>query len=216
MMKRKKELKALQTWNFLPKRVLFNRRIIYSFQGCLCKIQVKIFPVYPGQEIIVRNAKGCNERSTLLPDNLIGDLKKQIEKRKIIHDKDLAEGYGSVYLPNALEKKYPGANRQLKRQYIFPSANRSGDPRADRTGRHHLHIDSVQRAIKKAVQKADISKNAGSHSFRHSFATHLLLAGYDIRTIQDLLGHKEVSTTMIYTHVLKNGARGVRSPLEDI
>lgn len=168
------------------------------------------------RQIIVRNAKGSNERSTLLPDNLIDDLKNQIHKRKIIHEKDLAEGYGSVYLPNALEKKYPSANRQLKWRYIFPSANRSGDPRSNKAGRHHLHIDSVQRAIKKAVQKAEIPKNASSHSFRHSFATHLLLAGYDIRTIQDLLGHKEVSTTMIYTHVIKNGGRGVKSPLEDL
>ena len=135
-------------------------------------------------------------------------------KVKEIHDQDIMEGYGEVYLPNALSKKYPSAGRDWAWQYVFPSSQRAQDPRSDMVRRHHIQDQAIQRAIKQAVRDAGIIKLATPHTLRHSFATHLLLSGYDIRTVQELLGHKDVSTTMIYTHVLNRGGRGVLSPLD--
>ena len=133
---------------------------------------------------------------------------------KAIHGKDLLEGYGAVYLPYALERKYPNASRETIWQYVFPANNRSVDPQSGAIRRHHLHETGVQKAVRLAARKAGIQKHVTPHIFRHSFATHLLEAGYDIRTVQELLGHKDVKTTMIYTHVLKRGPKAVRSPLD--
>jgi integrase len=138
-----------------------------------------------------------------------------LEKVKAQHDEDLKKGYGKVHMPDALHRKYPKAAGEWIWQYVFPSKGISSDPRSGHLGRHHVHKDSVSKAVRTASKLAGIPKRVSPHTFRHSFATSMLEAGYDIRTIQDLLGHKDVSTTMIYTHVLDRGGKGVRSPLDD-
>ncbi|MGH8651136.1 MAG: tyrosine-type recombinase/integrase, partial [Gammaproteobacteria bacterium] len=148
------------------------------------------------------------------PDRLVEPLRLQLDKVKAVHEQDLAQGFGTVYLPYALERKYPNANREWYWQYAFPASKRSIDPRSGVERRHHLDPTVLQRAVKQAVRLAGLTKPGSCHSFRHSFATHLLEGGYDIRTVQELLGHKDVSTTMIYTHVLNRGGKGVRSPLD--
>jgi integron integrase len=165
-------------------------------------------------EIIVRDGKGEKDRVTMLPQSIKAALKIQLDSVKRLHDQDLKAGRGDVYLPYALERKYPNAGSEFRWQYLFPAGRPSVDPRSGKRRRHHLNELNLQRAIKKAVAETGLHKNATSHSFRHSFATHLLEAGYDIRTVQELLGHKDVRTTMIYTHVLNRGGRGVRSPLD--
>lgn len=166
------------------------------------------------RQITVRDGKGSRDRVTMLPTSTIATLQLQLEQAKVLHQLDLSLGYGAVYLPNALERKYPNANREWGWQYVFPSTKRSVDPRSGVVRRHHLSEDSLQRAVKQAMRQAGIVKHGSCHTFRHSFATHLLEDGYDIRTVQELLGHKDVKTTMIYTHVLNRGGRGVRSPLD--
>lgn len=166
------------------------------------------------REILVRDGKGFKDRVTMLPESLLNPLKAHLQRVKVLHDQDLAGGYGAVYLPYALEKKYPGAAREWAWQYVFPSASLAVDPRTGDTRRHHLQDQAVQRAVKQAVRAAGLTKPATPHTFRHSFATHLLEGGYDIRTVQELLGHSDVSTTMIYTHVLNKGGKGVQSPLD--
>ncbi|MHB9021484.1 MAG: integron integrase [Halothiobacillus sp.] len=166
------------------------------------------------KEILVRDGKGFKDRVTMLPTSLITPLRTHLERVKALHEQDLAAGFGAVYLPYALDRKYPNAPREWAWQYVFPSGNLSVDPRSNETRRHHVQDQAIQRAVKQAVRDAGLTKLATPHTFRHSFATHLLAGGYDIRTVQELLGHADVSTTMIYTHVLNKGGRGVSSPLD--
>ena len=166
------------------------------------------------REIIVREGKGAKDRVTVLPENLILPLKEQLKLAQALHRRDLDAGYGEVWLPGALAQKYPRAGYSWGWQYVFPRRVRSVDPRTGIERRHHISEQSVQRAVALAAQRAGIAKPPSPHTLRHSFATHLLQAGYDIRTVQELLGHADVSTTQIYTHVMNRGGHAVRSPLD--
>jgi integron integrase len=166
------------------------------------------------RHLAVRDGKGSHDRVTLLPDAVIPQLKEQLERARAIHRADLRQGLGAVHLPYALARKFPNADREWIWQFVFPSPNLSLDPRQAVTRRHHLSASAVQKAVRKAARLARLEKRVTCHTLRHSFATHLLEAGYDIRTVQDLLGHKDVKTTMIYTHVLQRGPLAVRSPLD--
>ena len=167
------------------------------------------------KQITVRNGKGNKDRVTILPETVINPLKNHLLNVKELHNNDLKQGYGSVYIPPALSRKYPHADKELGWQYVFPAKNRSIDPRTDIVRRHHFSEASLHKTVKQAIKDAGIIKPGSCHTFRHSFATHLLENGYDIRTVQELLGHSDVSTTMIYTHVLNKGGHGVKSPLDN-
>jgi len=165
-------------------------------------------------EIVVRDGKGGKDRRTMLPARLCDPMRTQLEKVRELHREDTDENWDGVYLPDALERKYPNANKLMAWQYVFPATRRARDPRDGKIRRHHIDEKVLQRAVSKAAQAAGMDKPVSCHTLRHCFATHLIEAGYDIRTVQELLGHKDVATTQIYTHVLNKGGRGVQSPLD--
>ena len=169
---------------------------------------------FGNRQIIVRDGKGEDDRITLLPESLIPDLELHLQTVRLIHQRDLKQGFGEVYLPYALARKYPAAAKEFAWQYAFPALSPSVDPQSKKTLRHHADASVLQKAIRAAARLAKLDKPVTPHTFRHSFATQLLQSGYDIRTVQELLGHKDVKTTMIYTHVLQKGAFAVKSPLD--
>jgi len=168
------------------------------------------------RQILVRNTKGGKDRVVPLPQSLNALLRSQMDAVAAIHKEDLAHGLGSVYLPDALARKYPNAAKEFNWQYVFPASKVSSDPRSNAVRRHYIHESNLQKQIKAATNRAGLNKKVNCHALRHSFATHLLESGYDIRTVQELLGHADVSTTMIYTHVLNKPGITVNSPLDSL
>lgn len=201
---------AMSGVNQLMARLLYGSGL--RLMECL-RLRVKDID-FEQRAITVRDGKGEKDRITMLPESVIAPLRDQLARVQHLHACDLKAGFGAVYLPYALERKYPNAAREWIWQYVFPARSLSTDPRTGITRRHHLEASGLQRAVRQAAQLVGLDKPVSCHTFRHSFATHLLAAGYDIRTVQELLGHKDVKTTMIYTHVLNRGGLAVRSPLD--
>ena len=199
----------------LPQLVI---RLLYGsgmrISECL-RLRVKDLE-FDKNQIMIRQSKGSKDRRTMLPELLKSRLIEQLAHAKALHDKDIVEGYGSAFLPYALERKYTKAAREWGWQYVFPSSNRSLDPRSKVIRRHHISSQIIANSVRKAARKGGLTKRVSPHTFRHSYATHLLEDGYDIRTVQELLGHEDVKTTMIYTHVLNKGGMGVKSPLDSL
>ncbi len=166
------------------------------------------------RQILVRDGKGSKDRVTMVPEALVSELEEHLKRVQGQHDRDLSTGEGEVYLPDALSRKYPNAAKEWAWQYVFPADRLSVDPRSNKIRRHHACENTLQRAVSAAVKQAGIAKAASCHSLRHSFATQLLEGGYDIRTVQELLGHESVETTQIYTHVMQKPGLGVKSPLD--
>lgn len=206
----KRILANLEGIHWLMRGLLYGSGL--RLMECL-RLRVKDLDFTYGQ-LIVRDGKGEQDRITMLPISMKESLVRHLLRVKLLHDEDVAKGYGEVFLPYALARKYPNAPKEWGWQYVFPAANRSIDPRSGIERRHHLSDQAVQKAIKKAMRTGQICKHGSCHTLRHSFATHLLENGYDIRTVQELLGHKDVRTAMIYTHVLNRGGKGVLSPLD--
>ncbi|MDP9349505.1 MAG: integron integrase [Gemmatimonadota bacterium] len=179
------------------------------------RLRVKDLDLEHGQ-LVVRDGKGRRDRVSVLPGRLAEPLRLHLRRVRVLHEDDLRDGYGAVYLPDALARKYPNAPRSWAWQYVFPARQRAPDPRSGEMQRHHLSESAVQKAVAGAIRKSGIAKAGSCHTFRHSFATHLLEDGYDIRTVQELLGHKDVRTTTVYTHVLNRGGMGVCSPLDAV
>jgi integron integrase len=200
----------------VPERAALMVRLLYGSglrQAECLSLRVKDVD-FAYRQILVRDGKGAKDRVTMLPENLVQPLQAHLGGVRLLHGRDLKEGFGEVRLPYALARKYPRAGRSWVWQYIFPSDSRSPDPDGGALRRHHVHPDTLSRAVSRAAARAGLEKRVSCHTLRHSFATHLLERGYDIRTVQELLGHADVSTTMIYTHVMNKGARAVRSPLD--
>jgi integron integrase len=211
----RQEVKAVITHLSYPYRLM--GQLLYGsglrLMECL-RLRVKDLD-FAQLQVLVREGKGDTDRITMLPDSLVVPLQEHLATLRLAHLKELVEGRGAVSMPTALARKYINAEREWGWQYVFPARADSEDPRSGRHLRHHLDPSTLQKAVRAAVKAAGLTKHASCHTFRHSFATHLIEAGYDIRTVQELLGHSDVRTTMIYTHVLNRGGRGVRSPLDD-
>jgi integron integrase len=207
---------TMRVINAIPADHQLMVRLIYGgglrLMECL-RLRVKDID-FENSQILIRDAKGMKDRVTVLPDSLKPSLREHLERVKLLHQNDINNGYGRVYLPYALERKYPNASLDWGWQYVFPAKSLSKDPRTGVVRRHHIHENSLQKAVKTAVRLVGMNKPVNVHTFRHSFATHLLEANYDIRTVQELLGHNDVSTTMIYTHVLNKPGVSVKSPLD--